>query len=130
MSKRKFYWLLVFNFLLGGSLYGQDMTGEIAKKTIGTKEVRSSGMAKPVYLKIIKNYSVSTGTTNTPGIQASFVPFSKKRILGNEVPVVHGFFCRQELKFEKATSIPLKFRLGSLAYNEWLERKPNATPPH
>ena len=36
------------------------------------------------------------------------------------------FFCRQEIKFEKATKIPFKFRLGSVQYVDYLERKPNA----
>jgi hypothetical protein len=36
------------------------------------------------------------------------------------------FFCRQEWRFETATKIPLKFRLGSVQYVDWLEQKPNA----
>ena len=40
-----------------------------------------------------------------------------------------GFFCRQELKIEKAISIPIKIRIGSIDHLNYMERKPNAVIP-
>ena len=37
-----------------------------------------------------------------------------------------GFFCRQELKLQAVTSLPLVFRLGSVQYCDRMEGKKNA----
>ncbi len=36
-----------------------------------------------------------------------------------------GFFCKQEIKLEKITKLPFKFRLGSVQYCDWMEGKIN-----
>jgi hypothetical protein len=50
------------------------------------------------------------------------VPFrSYQFVQPNQVVNNWGFFCKQEWKFEKATKIPLKIRLGSLETTNKLE---------
>jgi len=36
-----------------------------------------------------------------------------------------GFFCKKEVQVQKMMKLPFYFRLGSMQYTDYLERKPN-----
>jgi hypothetical protein len=53
-----------------------------------------------------------------------FMPLQANPGISNDLYTRNfGFFCRKELQMEKATAIPLRFRLGSLDYVNKLEGK-------
>jgi hypothetical protein len=40
-----------------------------------------------------------------------------------------GFFCKKEIQVEQKTKLPLRVRLGSLQYTDWLESKSKTPAP-
>ncbi len=55
-------------------------------------------------------------------------PVVKQVIAPNFYVTNLGFFCKQEIKFEKATKIPFRFRLGSVEDCDRMEGKYRYTP--
>lgn len=87
---------------------------------------------------ILIGYSVSAQYTEEKSLQkkSTFtaltfandfrIPIKLTVIPANYYTSKFGFFCQQELKIEKLTSIPFKFRLGSVAAVDRMEGKPNS----
>lgn len=51
------------------------------------------------------------------------IPLNLASVPANFYAQQLGYFCKKEIKFEKATKIPFKFRLGSVEQCDWLEGK-------
>jgi hypothetical protein len=81
-----------------------------------------------------KPVSYSRVARVSPPSDSLLVPVSKSdnnrsnpfRIKLASSPLKMGVMCIGEQKFEKATKVPLRLRLGSLAHTDWLECKPNS----
>ena len=61
-------------------------------------------------------------------LDESKLKFSKNKKDIQKIPLAYcynnlAFFCKVEVKIEKRFSIPIKFRLGSLDYANYLEQK-------
>jgi hypothetical protein len=73
-----------------------------------------------------KNYSVlknKSTSFDTARFSLRRITNSKQTISPDFATCKYGFFCKEELKIEKATRLPLRIRLGSLQQCNYYEGK-------
>lgn len=143
MVQRLFSFLVVWLLIFNGEIFGQ-------KDCLGGKQTRSilvcdgsgwslielkgfdSGKLKlPINYNTLVNFDFGSQLKLDfkPQDTAVIKPFFPLYLFGaTPLPSYSdqlGFFCKKELQLDKITPIPLRFRLGSLDYVNWMEQKPN-----
>ena len=112
MRERCFKFLVVFFFLFKSTLNAQEKIPHFFRPN--TPNYGLKAQAKRLIIK------------NDLFYQQYPSSFKLSQIPGSCYTDNLGFFCKRELELEKLLTIPLRFRLGSLEYVDYLERKPNA----
>ena len=120
--------ILVVLLMLTGKIFSQEKFLSVNSSSIhksgGSFNPNSANQIqsdcfKGLYLKIMdaKKY-------NDNYISPRNLPLKQISLLDNNFYCNNlGFFCKKEIQLEKITSVPLRFRLGSLDYVNQLEGK-------
>ncbi len=122
MAERRFYFVVVLIFLFNGEIFAQEKIVE------NFPEFRTFLPVKSAFNKE-KRITITGLLKHDEKVFSNSTFFSGKSLFLLQPNIPQTFFCKKEWEFEKATSIPLRFRLGSLEYTDYLEKKPNALAP-
>jgi hypothetical protein len=110
--QRQIKFIVVLFFCFSAKVFSQTETSSLQFEKMNLKS------------KTVTTYSYFIKSLKVP--EKKEVQYPTKHVL--MIPVnwysqQFGFFCRQELSFEKATRLPVRFRLGSLDYCNRMEGK-------
>jgi len=137
MRQRTRFFLVVLLLMFAGNIFSQinsNSNSHAYRKNVRTFTICDSlltpNLCSPKFKNIIaapsEPYMGSCWTyplIYNPALNL-FAPIAK-----NFSIVQLGIVCKKEFEFEKRTSIPLRLRIGSLDYTNYMERKPNALKP-
>jgi hypothetical protein len=117
--QRKKTFLVVYISILTSPLWAQVTPDGLLKNgglIVGAPETKKISLLKP---------AGSDKATMGPALMFTGSMMSAGALYGSGYYIDHlGFFCKRELEIEKATRLPLRFRVGSLEENNRMEGKP------
>ena len=139
MRQRTRYFLVVLLLMFAGNIFSQ-----VNSNSNGHPYVKNYIKIFSLRDKFLSSYTFSSKFKKEIVVTQSFSHFNlykgRERILTPVFsflsPVAKdfstnqlGIVCKKEFEFEKKTSIPLRLRIGSLDYTNYMEQKPNALKP-
>jgi hypothetical protein len=129
MPERFFSFVVVFILFSNGEIFGQSNVEKIfsVSDTLAAKIPTVDSSPIKFTRVLMSKYYHSSKSLNFSRVSSENVVIAPIKIHN---PAYQTFFCRKEWQFEKATTIPLRLRLGSMEYTDYLERKPNASRPN
>ena len=120
MRQRMIYFLVVFLLMFGAGIFAQ---GKYLCLPPDQKDIIVKDDIRKIFsnnLTLYKQYKQGDIISNA---------FLAQPVAPNYYTRFLGLFCRKEWQLEKAISVPLRLRLGSLEYVNWMEGKPNTIKP-
>ena len=132
MRQRLYCFLVVFLLMFCGRIFAQQGSGIIV---VGIDpdffKIRMVETSQKSNQLLLVSQKIYYSQNNISPVQRQLSSFSAIQIISPSLYASQlGFICKKEWQLEKITSIPFRFRLGSLAYVNYLEQKPNAKNLH
>jgi len=132
MLQRTKFFIVVWLLTSSVTIFGQENPQNVGKKLIGNKEILKSTLYR------IRQDDIESNQVNISKNVFKKEHYTKVKLLvdynfaGPVYQIIYapnpvsylkdlGWMCIKEAQFEKATHIPLRLRLGSLNYVDWME---------
>jgi hypothetical protein len=134
MRQRVIFFLVVLVLMFSGESFGQQTFLSISEKhSSNLKSIQKSidllrmddksfpfALPKDTIIQVRYLWVLKPDCYGSKwGIEPTYIKYVKQL----------GYFCQKELQLDKLTPLPIRFRLGSLDYVNWMEQKPNAIKP-